>query len=566
MMHSDQGSMGGVPLLMSMLIGGMVVLGGFEGSSPPHGCRPETPSAYWQQASRASLQPVRPGVPGERPFWNVHSDRFIHAPAFEFESRENADTYRVTALSQADSKRYATHVDRPWAPFPTLWKRLPCARISVTVEAKGPDGDVIDTVGTRSFMKSPAFNGPYHDPPYSYRESVRRSLHGLLHQDRIQHWLEHGEPGDSYWGWVNPSNMMGAVASGMVHYATHFPEAADADTARRVARVVADFLLTLREPADAPLAHWPLTYWDGVPSGRHPIHPDRMKTNFIVNGGMAFLDMYDVTGEKKYYRAALQIAETFEAVQNGAGTWPQMFDRESGEAATSNQLIPTAVIQFLDRLNEEYGVTRFEEMRNEALQWCLEKPVQTYSWYGQFLDTPPGKRYKNMSRDEATELAVILLTKEDENPDHVETALELLRYSEDQFVVWDRRDPVLRTNWFPEDSRWDGTGPEGSDWFLPAALEQYKFYTPISWSNATMVRAYVAAYRHTGQPIYHAKAVSMANTIIEAQAHHGGGEIPTHLRRARLKDNFIKSGVKSALTLLEHANVLSAEPGREEDD
>lgn len=552
-------------LLWGSLLVTVVLIGG--GGAPGRadrsindGCRPDTTSPYWEEALQATRQSVRPGWPGERPFWNVHAERFIYAPAFDFEARADAAAYRVIAHAEAESRQFTTLIDYPWSAFPTLWQRLPCDRITLTVEAIGDAGEILDTVGTRSFLKSPAFNGPYHEPPYSYRESARRSLQDLLHQDRIQHWLDHGKPGDGYWGWVNPANMMGAVAAGLGQYATHFPDADDAAMAREVAHIVADFLLTLRLPGDHRLAHWPLTYWDGVPAGRHPIWPDRIKTNFVVDAGMAFLDMYDVTGDTTYYRAALQIAETFEAVQNDAGTWPQMFDRATGEAAArANLLIPTWVILFFDRLREGYGVTRFQAARDAALRWSLDEPVRSYGWYAQFLDTPPGKRYKNMSRDEANELAIILLTAEDPPPEDVDIALELLRYAEDQFVVWDERDPVLQTAWFPEDTRWYGTGPKGSDWFVPSVLEQYKFYTPISGSNAIMLRAYLAAYRRTGRPIYHAKAVSLANTIIRAQAHHGGGEIPTHLRRSAIDDDFIKSGVHSALTLLEQATALSAE-------
>jgi maltose/maltodextrin transport system substrate-binding protein len=547
-----------IVLLLAIFIHAEIGTAAMPEDDSAEGCRPDTPSPYWQEALEATRQPVRPGRPGVHPFWNGHSKRFMYAPAFDFESRANAETYRVVAYAEADSQQYTTTIDQPWSAFPTLWQQLPCDRITLTVEAIAANGEVIDTVGSRSFLKSPAFNGPYDDPPYSYRESARKSLHALLHQDRIQHWLEHGEPGEDYWGWANPSKVMGALISGMVHYATHFPDAQDAEMARRLACIVADFLLTLREPANHRLAHWPLTYWDGIPSGRHPIQPDQIKTNFVVDAGMAFLDLYDITRDTTYYQAALNIAETFAAVRTDAGTWPQMFDRETGQAAAnSNLLIPTWVILFLDRLHKEYGLTQFQSMRDEALQWCLQHPVETYGWYAQFLDTPPGERYKNMSRDEVNELTIILLTAEDAVPEHEQIALELLRFAEDQFVVWDQRDPVLRTRWFRKGSMFDGTGPEGSDWFVPSALEQYKFYTPISESNTMMIESCLAAYHRTGRSIYRAKAVSMANTLVRAQLYHGGGEIPTHLRRTSIDDDFIHTGIYSALTLLEHADTLS---------
>ncbi|MBD3383947.1 hypothetical protein GF407_03380 [candidate division KSB1 bacterium] len=557
-----------VIFLSSLLLSTLTMAGSKNRGRTPadssDGCRPAEPSLYGQEAFEATTLPVRPGKPGKQPFWNVHAPRFIYAPAFDFATRKEAKSYHLVARSLGDSAQYTANIDQPWLSFPSLWQQLPCDSITLTAAAIGSNGEIIDTVGTRTFMKSPAFNGPYHEPPYSCRESGRKSLQALLHQKRIQHWLEHEKPGNDYWGWANPAKIMGGLISGMIHYATHFPDAEDAAMAKELARIVADFLLTLREPEDHRLANWPLTYWDGVSSGRHPIQPDRIKTNFVINAGMAFLDMYDATREKGYYRAALQIAETFEAVQNDSGTWPQMFDRETGRAAANaNQLIPTWVIMFFDRLHRDYGVTRFQTLRQRAFRWCMEKPVKTYGWYAQFLDTPPGKRYKNMSRDEANELAIIILKTKEATPKQLQIALELLRYAEDQFVVWDQRDPVLRTRWFRKGTRFDGLEAQGSDWFVPSVLEQYKFYTPIAGSNAIMIRAYVAACQRAGRPIYRAKAVSLANTLIRAQDYHGGVDIPTHLRRTLIDDDFIDNGINAALVLLEYADILTTRTGVE---
>ena len=46
------------------------------------------------QAVAESLRPIRPGIPGEVPFWNGYAKQFIHAPAFEFKKFDEAASYR----------------------------------------------------------------------------------------------------------------------------------------------------------------------------------------------------------------------------------------------------------------------------------------------------------------------------------------------------------------------------------------------------------------------------------------------------------------------------------------
>lgn len=181
--------------------------------------------------------------------------------------------------------------------------------------------------------------------------------------------------------------------------------------------------------------------------------------------------------------------------------------------------------------------------------------MKTYNWQAQFEDTRPQSHFRNLSREEPSEFARILFSASDTHPEYIERAEELLRFAEDQFVVWDPADPVLRYPWFRQNSRWNGTTREGGfDWFVPCALEQYKFYTPIARSSQLMILAYLKAFECTGKPIYHAKAVALANALTVAQAYHGGGEIPTHLRKNLPEENWINNGVYPAITLIEYAD------------
>ena len=49
---------------------------------------------FYDQALQESLAPLRRGIPGERPFWNDHSRKYIYAPASDWKLVEDAVVYR----------------------------------------------------------------------------------------------------------------------------------------------------------------------------------------------------------------------------------------------------------------------------------------------------------------------------------------------------------------------------------------------------------------------------------------------------------------------------------------
>jgi uncharacterized protein YyaL (SSP411 family) len=125
-------------------------------------------------------------------------------------------------------------------------------------------------------------------------------------------------------------------------------------------------------------------------------------------------------------------------------------------------------------------------------------------------------------------------------------------------------DAVATAALFKPGSRWNGNDPYfGSDWFVPAALEQYVFYTPISSASAGFIDAYVAGYQATGEVRMLEKARALASTLTRAQQYWGGGEIPTHLRKVMPELNWLNVSVWSAKSLLGLAEVDSLEDGTE---
>jgi len=72
---------------------------------------------YYQQSLEESLIPIRPGIPGESPFWNKYATRFINIPSFDFKPIEGAAHYRFTATSECDGMDYVFTAEQPWSLF-----------------------------------------------------------------------------------------------------------------------------------------------------------------------------------------------------------------------------------------------------------------------------------------------------------------------------------------------------------------------------------------------------------------------------------------------------------------
>jgi hypothetical protein len=286
-----------------------------------------------------------------------------------------------------------------------------------------------------------------------------------------------------------------------------------------------------------------------------------LMTSEPAETGMCYLDLFEATHDTTYLGAAVRIGMTYVRTQLAGGTWYQRVDVNTGKAREAALMVPVAVIVFFDRLITRYDRRELLTARDRAFRWCMEHPMVTYNWEAQFEDTRPRDRYKNQSHREAVMCAALLFRASGRHPEYLSAATELLRWAEDSFCVWDRTDPVLTSFWFKPNARWNGNDPYfGSDWFVPCAVEQYAFFTPINGSSADFIDAFADAFRATGDTVYLAKAVALANTLTLAQRHWGGGEIPTHLREVMPELNWMNCSLGTAMSLLRNAELLGALP------
>ncbi|NND72576.1 MAG: hypothetical protein HKN43_13450 [Rhodothermales bacterium] len=490
---------------------------------------------------------VKHGEPGVRPFWNVHSGRYIYAPTIAWEDPPGTSSEYLIQVNDL-----SLETDEPWVNLTEIWDDLAEGNVTIYIRGLSDSGETsfADTIST---IKSPGFDEAMVESYENPADDGMLGLESVLVLDKVQHWIDPGGPFPDYPLWVHPSKLMGVLSQGMLFLSQNSEDPDVQSQAKDIAVRSAQFLLALREPEGAPLAGWTHSYWDGVDRGDHPIYMDQIMTLYPSEAALAFLDLFDATADSIWFDSAVDIARTYAATHRADGTWYLLLKREDGSPHRDKLLVPVSVISFLDRLKTQYGIDAFVDVRERAFDWIMENPVNTYAWEAQFEDTRPKRRYRNLSHREAANFARLLFETSDD-PADMRLAGELLLFVEDQFVIWDHSDAVTQKNWFREGMKWNGNrtdGTPGKDWFLPAALEQYAFYTPIAGTTSNVIHAYCAGFEATGETVYRDKARALTLSLVEAREYHSSGEIPTHLRKDLPEENWLNNSVYSARTLVD---------------
>ena len=455
---------------------------------------------------------IRAGAPGVRPFWNAHAKAFIHPPAFEFQEVKGTTEYRFTLMAHNDVKDPKDLKDlkdpkelaitwtapKPWLPIPAdAWDSLKPGYYTVKVEGSGE----------RSFYRAAVFQGPYPKGACDYRTAARRVYAAVYNLPQVQGWKTSDDPPKGYDLYCYPAKIMGSMIRALARHAKATPQ--NADDALAIACKMADWLIAHSQPADAPLAHFPPTYW----GDRRDVAVKNAGQNMLLypaHAALAYLDLADVlcragngADSQKYRAAAIAIARTYAKLQGADGTWPLKVREKDGSPVRANRLVPGRyILGLFDNLSFEPSVA---VARDRAFGYVLNGPVKTWNWDGQFEDMDPMPPYKNLQKGCAVDTALRLFAQ-----GRIAEGCELVDWCEDQFVVWSA--PIHNMDW--------------KHWKTPTALEQYDYYTPIDASMGDMIGAFAAAYKATGNGLYLEKAKALADNITRNQ--RADGTIPTY--------------------------------------
>lgn len=466
------------------------------------------------QARSEYLLPVHRGNE-ERPYWNVHAKKFMYAPAFGFKKIDGAVSYEYV-ITQKDGK-WTFKAETPNESLSKVWDKIPVGHTDLVCNALDRSGNVIGEAGKYSFLRDFPFNGPYVSLNRSYRETAIKGLLYIHNLDAVKHWKDSTEPDMDYLHNAYACKIIGHTVIAECMLSRLLPSVKD--DAIAIARNAADFLIRVSEPEGSPLAFFPPTYCREPNDKDSYIHHvweiNQGKTMTFEPASVveAFLDLSEVTNDKKYFNQALRIMDTYKKIQSEDGSFPIKLYVKTGEPVEDTKGTSSPLLLMVERLRKDYGIHDYDEMEKKARDWMDRNYLQSYNFTGQFEDqrTEGIKPYENLTHCLSDPYAYYLLVRENSTEEDVRAAEELLRFGEDQFVHWD----VI-----PDET----TGLTGE--YAPGVHEQYKYEVPVDASIGEMGRAQLAMYNASGDKLWLAKAASLANSLVFVQD-QSTGCIPT---------------------------------------
>lgn len=206
-------------------------------------------------------------------------------------------------------------------------------------------GQYIGDAGRRTFEKKAVFEGPYIQNTRSYKEAALKGMFYFCHQPYFKHWITSQEPDMSYIHNAYPCKIIGATVSMAVMIAKFNPDFGE--SAERIAKNAAQFLINQSRPQGTSLAFFPPTYYGNQLTARSPENIGKTMMMEAVQAANAFLDLYDLVHEEIYLNQALGIARTYLNTQSEDGSWPVKVDFESGVPVNDVKAIPIDLISFL---------------------------------------------------------------------------------------------------------------------------------------------------------------------------------------------------------------------------
>jgi maltose/maltodextrin transport system substrate-binding protein len=479
--------------------------------------------------------PVRPGYEGRNPFWNGFSKKYIYAPAFDFPMVEGAVSYRYTLTAETGDGQWSFTEKRPDRPLSKVWKEVPPGFVTLTVQGLDRDGRPAGEAQTRRFFRDFPYEGPYPGPVIPYREAALKTMRNVHNAPWIQHWLTHDEPDMSFKHYTYANKMIGGVINVECLVAQNIPQFKD--EAVRIAEQAAHFIMGLAQGPDKPLAFLPPTYYKGLIASAKKENQGRTMALDALAVATALLNLYDVCGEKEYYDYALKMAETYRKLQRPDGSYPVKLDYETGESFSGASAMLHPVVRFYTRLERQYGVTQFHHTLELAERWMHDVGLERFDLESQFEDVNIGgiEPYQNLTNCTAAPYATCLLKKEKPSREEIGLALDLIRFSEDQFVHWD----VLP----------DSCGVRAE--VVPTVHEQYKYEMGTVSSAGNVANAMLDYWLLSGDDLYYAKAKALIDRITAVQDQRTGRLPSTYKSRSFYKSDQMYDWVNCTYSALQ---------------
>ena len=469
------------------------------------------------------------GGAANRPFWNVCASQFMFNPCFQFAPIPGCNRYLFTA-TDCNKEKHTFEADSPMSLLTPIWGNIPEGVVELKVEAVNEEGSPWSLVGARTFYRCAPFAGPENYPSKArrYSECALMAYRYVFEQPFIQHWLKYGTPDPEYTFYVYPSKTIRSIIEAMIRYAKL--DKNYSKDAIEIAKRAADYLISISFTDESPLAGLPPTYYLGF--RENPAEYDNQSAEKRIDNlmmlypaevGCAYLELEKETGEIRFYEAARKIADFYRTHVQPNGSWYLFLSVKTGENQVPNYCVPDDIMKFMHAMHERTGEKIWNELEDRCYEYLVKNSLENYNWEGQFEDSPFSVHYSNLSHLPATKMVKYLVENKAKDPAGMAEAEDLMRFIEDQFVVWG--------DFAPWNHRMDLLELRGesdiSQWFSPAGLEQYRWHMPIDASTANIMVAFLDLYSVKKEPLLLAKACVLGNMITRMQ-NPETGLIPTH--------------------------------------
>lgn len=474
---------------------------------------------------------IRPGGVDGRNFWNLNSSQFMFVPSFQFPLLPATEEYEFIA-TDCNGNTHKFTAPTPTAPLTPIWKDIPVGMVELKVEGIHNINHNRYLCGVRTFYKTAPFPGREALPKKarSYKESALMAYEYTFNCESSQYWLNHRIPDPEYYHNVYPSKMISSLVKAMISYAKLSPEMAE--KALKLATNAADYLISITYGADTAVEGLPPTYSfkglnKAIVDENAPAADGRQNQIMMIypaNVGNMYLELEAATGDKKYFDAAEKIANYYKNNVLPCGSWYLLVEKDTNKPEGNNCCATLDVLHFLSAFYKRTNEECWHTLEKNFFGYLIKTRLETFNWEGQFEDIKLSGNYTNLTHFVARDFVKYIIENVADDQEMVETAKELVRYVEDQFVVWGDFAP------------WSNHKNDGDKWYSPAALEQYFWYVPIDSSTAALAEDFLYGYTLTHDELFLEKACALGDSITRMQ-NPDSGVFPTHWMKEDCAEN-----------------------------
>jgi hypothetical protein len=230
-----------------------------------------------------------------------------------------------------------------------------------------------------------------------------------------------------------PDNPAGKFAWAVTTLLKYYPYSGDAAHISVVRRML-DRLWEYRSPASSA---WPDLPYASAHPGTGVYFGDRADGEYVTEPdkaaqvGRAYVDFYELTGEKKYLQIGQRIAQVLaQKIRTGDAShspWPFRVDVRDGTVVEeySSHFIPA--VRLYDELIR-LGEDEYQSVRNQIWTWLETYPLVTNLWKGHFEDIRLDPANENRDQLAPLETARYILQNKEQFPDRAEMAERLITW------------------------------------------------------------------------------------------------------------------------------------------